>query len=349
MLSGILCSLFLSASHPVSYADPVGRLPTSVLDVHAPSARVTGEPGNVIYTYRACSPRDTSDLRARIVNVAAQEWGFFGMSVLDLTHTRASNPDFRAAPWRRTLIAPNEAQRVATTIAGYWSSTPDSAWILETQNQSWQSNGPGSRWRSPWSAAFISWVMCESGLGDKERFQRAIAHHSYIDQAILASTQAESESAYRAFNPGEQTILPGDLLCRGSRPSYRSIAERREQLGMGARSHCDIVVAIEEQKQRILVTTLTKKMAEELSEYFIEMGIKTHYLHSEIDTLERIEILRDLRYGIYDVVVGINLLREGLDLPEVSLVAILDADKDCLLYTSPSTRDRTRSRMPSSA
>ena len=253
MLSGILCSLFLSASHPVSYADPVGRLPTSVLDVHAPSARVTGEPGNVIYTYRACSPHDTSDLRARIVNVAAQEWGFFGMSVLDLTHTRASNPDFRAAPWRRTLIAPDEAQRVATTIAGYWSSTPDSAWILETQNQSWQSNGPGSRWRSPWSAAFISWVMCESGLGDKERFQRAIAHHSYIDQAILASTQAESESAYRAFNPGERTILPGDLLCRGSRPSYRSIAERKEQLGMGARSHCDIVVAIEEQKQRILL------------------------------------------------------------------------------------------------
>mgnify|MGYP001165307616 CR=1 FL=1 len=90
------------------------------------------------------------------------------------------------------------------------------------------------------------------------------------------------------------------------------------------------------QKQRILVTTLTKKMAEELSEYFIEMGIKTHYLHSEIDTLERIEILRDLRYGIYDVVVGINLLREGLDLPEVSLVAILDADKEGYLRSSTS-------------
>ena len=90
------------------------------------------------------------------------------------------------------------------------------------------------------------------------------------------------------------------------------------------------------QKQRILVTTLTKKMAEELSEYLIEMGIKTHYLHSEIDTLERIEILRDLRYGIYDVVVGINLLREGLDLPEVSLVAILDADKEGYLRSSTS-------------
>ena len=80
--------------------------------------------------------------------------------------------------------------------------------------------------------------------------------------------------------------------------------------------------------ERCLVTTLTKRMAEELAEYLIEMGIKTHYLHSEIKTFERSEILRDLRLGLYDVIVGINLLREGLDLPEVSLVAILDADKE---------------------
>jgi excinuclease ABC subunit B len=80
--------------------------------------------------------------------------------------------------------------------------------------------------------------------------------------------------------------------------------------------------------ERCLVTTLTKRLAEQLADYLIEMGIKTHYLHSEIETLERVEILRDLRLGVYDVVVGINLLREGLDLPEVSLVAILDADKE---------------------
>ncbi len=86
-----------------------------------------------------------------------------------------------------------------------------------------------------------------------------------------------------------------------------------------------------DKKERCLVTTLTKRMAEELADYLIEMGIKTHYLHSEIDTLERVEILRDLRLGVYDVVVGINLLREGLDLPEVSLVAILDADKEGFL------------------
>ncbi|HPV05587.1 MAG TPA: excinuclease ABC subunit UvrB [Aggregatilineales bacterium] len=82
-----------------------------------------------------------------------------------------------------------------------------------------------------------------------------------------------------------------------------------------------------ERGERTLVTTLTKKMAEKLSDYLMEMGVKVHYLHSEIDTIQRVEILRDLRMGVYDVVVGINLLREGLDLPEVSLVAILDADK----------------------
>ena len=86
--------------------------------------------------------------------------------------------------------------------------------------------------------------------------------------------------------------------------------------------------------ERCLVTTLTKRMAEELADYLREMGVKTHYLHSEIDTLERSEILRDLRLGVYDVVVGINLLREGLDLPEVSLVAILDADKEGYLRST---------------
>jgi excinuclease ABC subunit B len=87
---------------------------------------------------------------------------------------------------------------------------------------------------------------------------------------------------------------------------------------------------------RCLVTTLTKRMAEELAEYLLEMGIKTHYLHSEVETLERVEILRDLRLGVYDVIVGINLLREGLDLPEVSLVAILDADKEGYLRSKGS-------------
>jgi excinuclease ABC subunit B len=86
-----------------------------------------------------------------------------------------------------------------------------------------------------------------------------------------------------------------------------------------------------ERDERVLVTTLTKKMSEDLSQYLLEMGFRTRYLHSEIDTLERIQIIRDLRLGEYDVLVGVNLLREGLDLPEVSLVAILDADKEGFL------------------
>ena len=87
---------------------------------------------------------------------------------------------------------------------------------------------------------------------------------------------------------------------------------------------------------RVLVTTLTKKMSEDLTDYLLELGVRVRYLHSEIDTIERIEILRDLRLGEFDVLVGINLLREGLDLPEVSLVAILDADKEGFLRSQTS-------------
>ncbi len=87
---------------------------------------------------------------------------------------------------------------------------------------------------------------------------------------------------------------------------------------------------------RTLVTTLTKRMAEDLTTYYQELGVKVRYLHSEVETLERIEILRDLRLGAFDVLVGINLLREGLDLPEVSLVAILDADKEGFLRSAGS-------------
>jgi excinuclease ABC subunit B len=101
----------------------------------------------------------------------------------------------------------------------------------------------------------------------------------------------------------------------------------------------DLVAEIrtrEEREQRVLVTTLTKKMAEDLTDYLIELGVRVRYLHSEVDTLERVEILRALRLGEFDVLVGINLLREGLDLPEVSLVAILDADKEGFLRSSTS-------------
>ncbi|MBE7189886.1 helicase-related protein, partial [Jatrophihabitans endophyticus] len=91
-----------------------------------------------------------------------------------------------------------------------------------------------------------------------------------------------------------------------------------------------------ERNERVLVTTLTKKMAEDLTDYLLELGIRVRYLHSEVDTLRRVELLRELRMGEYDVLVGINLLREGLDLPEVSLVSILDADKEGFLRSGKS-------------
>ena len=91
-----------------------------------------------------------------------------------------------------------------------------------------------------------------------------------------------------------------------------------------------------DKNERVLVTTLTKKMAEDLTDYLDEHGIRVRYLHSDIDTVERVEIIRDLRLGEFDVLVGINLLREGLDIPEVSLVAILDADKEGFLRSERS-------------
>ena len=89
-----------------------------------------------------------------------------------------------------------------------------------------------------------------------------------------------------------------------------------------------------ERDERVLVTTLTKRMAEELTKYMNKLDIKCRYIHSDVDTIERVEILRDLRLGLFDVLVGINLLREGLDLPEVSLVAVLDADKEGFLRSA---------------
>ena len=91
-----------------------------------------------------------------------------------------------------------------------------------------------------------------------------------------------------------------------------------------------------ERGERVLITTLTKKMSEDLTEYLSELGVKVRYLHSDIDTLERMNLIRDLRKGIFDVLIGINLLREGLDIPEVSLVAILDADKEGFLRSTRS-------------
>src|SRR5665647_3972185 len=120
----------------------------------------------------------------------------------------------------------------------------------------------------------------------------------------------------------EQIIRPTGLVDRqiGLKPTKGQIDDLLHEIGERTAKH-----------ERVLVTTLTKKMAEDLTDYMLERGVRVRYLHSEVDTLRRVELLRELRMGEYDVLVGINLLREGLDLPEVSLVSILDADKEGFL------------------
>ncbi len=142
---------------------------------------------------------------------------------------------------------------------------------------------------------------------------------SMIKQSVFVSATPGPYEYEHSARVVEQLIRPTGLVDPGMsvRPSKGQIDDLLGEIN-----------ARIARGERALVTTLTKRMAEDLSEYLKEMGIRTHYLHSDIDTFERIEILRDLRLGIHDVVVGINLLREGLDLPEVSLVAILDADKE---------------------
>ena len=151
------------------------------------------------------------------------------------------------------------------------------------------------------------------------RFDEFLGH---VNQVVYVSATPGPFEREHSEQTVEQVIRPTGLLD----PSIE-VRPTEGQID-------DLIAEIKarvEKGQRALVTTLTKKMAEDLSDYLREMGVKVHYLHSEVQTLERVEILRDLRLGAYDVVVGINLLREGLDLPEVSLVAILDADKEGFL------------------
>ena len=150
-------------------------------------------------------------------------------------------------------------------------------------------------------------------------------HH--LNQVVFVSATPGPHELSVSSQVVEQVIRPTGLLdpvieVKPTRGQIDDLLDQVQQrIGRG---------------ERTLVTTLTKRMAEDLADYLQEMGIRTHYLHSEVDTLERVEILRDLRLGVYDVVVGINLLREGLDLPEVSLVCILDADKEGYLRSGGS-------------
>jgi hypothetical protein len=258
----VLTSVLVSATlHAADESDNIfsitgtgmDRLPADILNVNAPELRVTGTPGSLKITDRSCHIAPQEDIRRRIVDTAVQEWAWFGFLVDDLRDTGPD--DGRTSFNRRRFMSfdPAEVSRVAPTVSGYWAAAPGSDWILQRQNDSWNGErGLRSRWRDPWSAAFISWVMCESGLGNQAQFQRAIAHHTYIDQAIRARDSGDANAAYEAYDPGETEILPGDLLCSGLRPVYRTLAQRRAQLGEGARTHCDVVVATHPEAGSIL-------------------------------------------------------------------------------------------------
>jgi len=246
----------------------VDRLPGEALAVTSPATRVRGEPGQMQVVETSCHSQPMDGVRQRIVSIALQEWAYFGFSVADETVERgggfdSENPfggpagqpgggDGPRFPRGFSWMSPEQAARLAGSIAGYWAITGDGSWIIDRQNQAWTDNGVATRWRDPWSAAFISWVMCESGIAESNRFDRAINHHTYIDQAIVARDGGNAETAYVAYDVGEQPIEAGDLLCAARRPTYDSLDERRGQLGDGIRSHCDIVVKLEPEQSRVL-------------------------------------------------------------------------------------------------
>jgi hypothetical protein len=243
-------------------AQPAQRPALEGLEAAAPSERVRGEPGRMTVVSVPCRAAPTEELRARIVDLAVQEWAFFGFPVLNrlggarlLPPGAALEPDrpfFESTTRRAPVLNAGESARVAATIAGYWAVTPEGPGIVAAQNQAWNGRGVGIRWGSPWSAAFISWVMCEAGLGTPDRFRRAIAHWTYIDQAIRARDGGAPGAAYEAWEIGEREVEPGDLLCSARRPAYRTLAERRRQMGTGARTHCDVVVHVDAEGERIL-------------------------------------------------------------------------------------------------
>ncbi len=155
-----------------------------------------------------------------------------------------------------------------------------------------------------------------------DEFERRVAQAIYV-----SATPARYEIEKSGGDVVEQIIRPTGLI--DPKPTVKPVAGQVDDLLGEIRKRA-------ERSERVLVTTLTKKMAEDLADYYTELGVRVRYLHSDIDTLERVEIIRDLRLGKFDVLIGVNLLREGLDLPEVSLVAILDADKEGFLRSERS-------------
>ena len=286
---GALTLSFLAAFPGMAHAqERMTRIPRAAFDVIPPSDRVYGEPGTMRVIQDGCRVGPTQWARQRIVDIAAQEWAFFGFQTIDTTRVETrylpeglvpdvinpERPAPRAAQIYLRLGEFESADELAATIAGSWSGAPDGRGAIAAQNRAWENAGDNIGWARPWSAAFISWVMCEAGLGDMEQFERSVAHRVYIDQAIRARDGLAPNAAYVAYDAGEEEIMPGDLLCnaRGN-ADYRSLADRRPDTGQFAPTHCDIVVKVLPEAMQFLVVgghvvesvslTIVPAMAEE--------------------------------------------------------------------------------------
>ena len=267
--SGAIFTAFLLSTPASGASEQPGRLPRTEFDVIPPAERVMGTRGDITIWQTACRIGPTANARRRIVDIAVQEWVAMRFQTVDATNAesrlipRGIAPDALNPLLPRPRIVaeyprlgiPDYDGRADQTIAGYWSATPQGARVLAAQNRAW--NGPGGNevsWVEPWSAAFISWVMCEAGLGDPAQFARSAAHISYIDQAIQARDAMAPEAAYVAYDAGEAPINPGDLLCNSrDGTQYRNLADARQAFGSNAATHCDVVVKLDERKRRLLV------------------------------------------------------------------------------------------------
>jgi hypothetical protein len=266
-----VAAVLILASFPVIAAaqNMIARLPRAAFDVIPPAERVQGERGTMMVWQTACRIGPNADSRRRIVDIAVQEWAAFGFQTVDITNieTRILPPGIVPDSLNPQRPAPRIVRRfprlgtleddrnLDTTIGGYWSATPEGPRILAEQNRAWEGpGGDGVNWVQPWSAAFISWVMCEAGLGDMAQFRRSAAHRLYVDQAIRARDGEAQDAAFAAYDAGDAPLVPGDLLCRSrGATDYRDLADRRREFGMGGATHCDIVVKMDARANRVLV------------------------------------------------------------------------------------------------
>ncbi len=225
-LSLLIASIFFAGAisldtTPLGAQERLDRVARETFDVIPPSTRIAGEPGEMRVVQDACRIGPSHWARRRIVDIATQEWAYFGFQTIDTTKidTRflpegivpdTINPDIAAPRVARQYLRLGEFdgdEELAPTIAGYWSAAPNGPGAIAAQNRAWNaSDGDSVGWRRPWSAAFISWVMCEAGLGDMVQFERSVAHRVYIDQAIRARDGQAPEAAFTAYDAGEEEI-----------------------------------------------------------------------------------------------------------------------------------------------